>query len=1363
MSTMLGIKKEFSKNFEEESESYISSLEQFPKIQLEKTTVTKGLNGQLVDEIKGNNLKDWTTYTFQKYFTFQNKQYLNKVDDNEDDDKNTNAIKSIQQLKDKIKDIVASTKENDNVSVSQSGLNLNKPLNDVNKVVNDWMQQPLPNSAFEGLDILEVDQIYRDFLLNSDKPIVNNLKELLEKIENEKTNLKINNENFNLLKPSLISEGIEELKSLAGSYNKKSVFNIIQQINSLNSIIEKIKDSFDKTLKIEEEKIWGPSNTILTYWEEIQKKVIDSEREKRKLVNIFKNDNDHLIPKFSDYWNDNVASHIKKGKKKKNTDNFMKGKTDEEILEYMDKTFDDFFTNTNTYNQKWKDDVLLKSIEVQKSMVGEIQEQLKQSLTQQKERLSEAVNNSTDNKDSYQALLQRCQSQLEKCLKIQDNWQERINLFLKNYDETQAKWQGQFDELNAEYKKSINLTGRLETVNKKDFMKQIKSIESQANSSRSKDITNDIFTINDMEDSIIDTLMILLDEGLLERKKSVQSRSITLQENQKYTDLVAKRKDILEACQNEIIAGFIYMGIKLDSMFIEESCRMSETSLTFQKLGISVTSSKKNKKKANKKKKKAASASATASATSTPETQSPQPSPKLEEKVLTEPAVEEKEIKSEPIVKEEKINNNSKPTAIPTPSKATIAENLIKNSIKASENIIKNETKMAEKQPAKMLFTDIVNKPVPLENKIVMKPDTPPSEATTEKVIPAKKLKIKQINKSAEEKPKETTPPLKSKPSTTKPTPKPKEPKVESTPASNKEVVKEVSLPKEEKKEVVKEVEQPKEEKEEIKEVEQPKEVVKEEQSKVEAKEEENPVEEQPKEEKKEVIEEQKKLEEELTKKTETENSETDTPQPEKDLVNEEVFTNGATTKPSTEGFNLFKPHDEKLLNNALNPETSSSFVPFPASITNNANLTNSDSTNVDSLFSTAATATAAAAAVSPHTTSTPPGLDISTASLLNNFQPMTTTTFSMDSLLANISIPPLTPTMVDITSHPQSNEQLMVLVNRLQSENQQLKLTLNKLMQEMQHFTNQKYQEASTMAVEYNRLKLQLIEQQHRTSTLEDELNIQKMIQQEKEHTIETLKGKIEELVHHHHHHYNGGLGGRNGSRSGSDTGNVYRPPKLRSNSGTAGEDGSSSSKYNPKERKGFPGAFHHYNKHGSSNSSEKTGSFQSSRSSSYNSKFTFGNKGNKPPGLEHNGWRKQTSKGFSSSSTSGTHAVKKEEEDHSIPTSNIFASLNDEEYESDSGDESMSHENEEESGMVQEPEMMNEGEGEGEGEEEGEEEGEGEEIHDDKLPSEEEAVAEAVEADAAETQPVPAMIPEPEPMPEVEGTTTSAAEILG
>ena len=1022
----------------------------------------------------------------------------------------------------------------------------------------------------------------------------------------------------------------------------------------------------------------------------------------------------------------------------------MKGKTDEEILEYMDKTFDDFFTNTNTYNQKWKEDVLLKSIEAQKNMVGEIQEQLKQSLIQQKERLTEAINNSTNNKDSYQALLQRCQSQLEKCSKIQDNWQEKIDVFLKSYDETQAKWQGQFDELNAEYKKSINLTGRLETVNKKDFMKQIKSTESQANSSRSKDIANDVFSINDMEDSIIDTLMILLDEGLLERKKSVQSRSISLQENQKYVDLVAKRKDILEACQNEIIAGFIYMGIKLDTMFIEESCRMSETSLTFQKLGISVTSSKKNKKKANKKKKKTASASATASATSTPETQTPQPSPKLEEKDLPEPAVEEKEIKSEPIAKEEKINN--KPTATPTPSKATIAENLIKNSIKASENIIKKET--AEKQPAKMLFTDIVNKPVPLENKIVMKPDTPPNE-TTEKVMPAKKLKIKQINKSAEEKPKETTPPLKSKPSTTKPTPKPKENKVESTPAS---------LPKEEKKEVVKEVEQSKEEKEEIKEVEQPKKQVKEEPPKDEVKEEKKE-EEQPKEEKKEVIEEPKETVEEPVKKSEPENSETDTQQQEKDLINEEVFTNGATTKPSTEGFNLFKPHDEKLLNNALNPETSSSFVPFPASITNNANLTNTDSTNVDSLFATTATATTAAA-VSPHTTSTPPGLDIPTASILNNFQPITTTTFSMDSLLANISIPPLTPTMVDITSLPQSNEQLMVLVNRLQSENQQLKLTLSKLMQEMQHFTNQKYQEASTMAVEYNRLKLQLIEQQHRTSTLEDELNIQKMIQQEKEHTIENLKGKIEELVHHHHHHYNGGLGGRNGSRSGSDTGNVYRPPKLRNNSGTAGEEGSSSGKYNPKERKGFPGAFHHYNKHGS-NSSEKTDSFQSSRSSSYNSKFSFSNKGNKPPGLEHNGWRKQTSKGFSSSNASGAHALKKEEEDHSIPTSNIFASLNDEEYESDSGDESMSHENEE-SGMVEEPEIMNEGEGE-DGEEEEEEEEE-DEIQEEKLPSEEEAVAEAVEADAiSETQPVPSMIPEPEPMPEVEVTTTSAAELLG
>ncbi|OUM67360.1 hypothetical protein PIROE2DRAFT_20036, partial [Piromyces sp. E2] len=290
MSTMLGIKKEFSKNFEEESETYLNSLKQFPKIQLEKTAITKGLNGQLVDEIKGNNLKDWTTYAYQKYFTFQSRQYLNKDNDSED-----NIFKKpkqdIKQLENNLKQLLYS-KEIENVSVSLSEIDLSKPTADANKNVHNFMTQSVLQSSFEDLNIVEIDQVYRDFLLTSEKPVVVNLLQLLEKIENEKASLKINNKNFNLLKPSLISEGIEELKSLSGTYNKNSVFSIIQEINSLNSLIEKIKDTFDKTIKNEGEKIWSASNEILSYWEEIQKKAIDFEITKRKTVNIFKDAHD---------------------------------------------------------------------------------------------------------------------------------------------------------------------------------------------------------------------------------------------------------------------------------------------------------------------------------------------------------------------------------------------------------------------------------------------------------------------------------------------------------------------------------------------------------------------------------------------------------------------------------------------------------------------------------------------------------------------------------------------------------------------------------------------------------------------------------------------------------------------------------------------------------------------------------------------------------------------------------------------------------------------------------------------------------------------------------------------------------------
>jgi len=111
------------------------------------------------------------------------------------------------------------------------------------------MKQSVLKSSFEDLDIVEIDQVYKDFLLTLEKPVVVSLLQFLEKIENEKASLKINNENFNILNPTLISDGIEELKSLSGTYNKNSVFSIIQDINSLNSLIEKIKDTFDKTIK----------------------------------------------------------------------------------------------------------------------------------------------------------------------------------------------------------------------------------------------------------------------------------------------------------------------------------------------------------------------------------------------------------------------------------------------------------------------------------------------------------------------------------------------------------------------------------------------------------------------------------------------------------------------------------------------------------------------------------------------------------------------------------------------------------------------------------------------------------------------------------------------------------------------------------------------------------------------------------------------------------------------------------------------------------------------------------------------------------------------------------------------------------
>lgn len=248
MSTMLGIKKEFSKNFEEESETYLQSLEQFPKIQLEKTAVNKGINTPLVDEIKRNNLKDWTTYTYQKYFTFQSRQYLNRTNS----EIAKHAVKqSINELESLLKDILLNDKDNDslNVNISSSELDLSKIIGDINKVVSDWMLQPVLKSTFEDLDIIEVDQVYRDFLLSSDKSIITNLLQLLEKIENEKATLKINNQDFGLLKPSLISEGVEELKSMSDLYNKNQYNYIIREINSLNSLIEKIKDSFDKTLK----------------------------------------------------------------------------------------------------------------------------------------------------------------------------------------------------------------------------------------------------------------------------------------------------------------------------------------------------------------------------------------------------------------------------------------------------------------------------------------------------------------------------------------------------------------------------------------------------------------------------------------------------------------------------------------------------------------------------------------------------------------------------------------------------------------------------------------------------------------------------------------------------------------------------------------------------------------------------------------------------------------------------------------------------------------------------------------------------------------------------------------------------------
>ena len=245
---MLGIKKEFSKNFEEESETYLNSLQQFEKIQLEKNAVNKGINTPFVDEIKGNNLKDWTSYTYQKYFTFQSRQYLSRTDS---EIARESSKQNLQELEKVLKDVLLNDKDNDslNVNISSSELDLSKVIGDVNKMVSDWISQPVLKSTFEDLSIIEVDQVYRDFLLSSDKPVVTSLLQLLEKLENDKASLKINNQDFGLLKPSLISEGIEELKNMTDRFNKNQYNSIIREINSLNSLIEKIKDSFDKTIK----------------------------------------------------------------------------------------------------------------------------------------------------------------------------------------------------------------------------------------------------------------------------------------------------------------------------------------------------------------------------------------------------------------------------------------------------------------------------------------------------------------------------------------------------------------------------------------------------------------------------------------------------------------------------------------------------------------------------------------------------------------------------------------------------------------------------------------------------------------------------------------------------------------------------------------------------------------------------------------------------------------------------------------------------------------------------------------------------------------------------------------------------------
>ena len=1058
----------------------------------------------------------------------------------------------------------------------------------------------------------------------------------------------------------------------------------------------------------------------------------------------------------------------------------MKDKTDEEILEYMDKTFEDFFNNMTLYNKKWRDEVILKIIDQQRDLIKEIIDKLVSSLSLEKERLTKSVEGENNDSKEQNELLKRCETQLGNCIKVQENWEGLVKYLINTSDEQQKNLEEQYNEIIAEYKKSINLTGRLEKVNKKDFMKKIKAIENQSNSNRSKDLLNELFALHNFDEPILETLICLLQEGEWNEKQFVQTKYASIQGNQKYNELKEKRKDILTRCQNEIMAGFIYMGIKLDSMFIEESCRMTETSLTFQKLGISVSSSKKNKKKKNKKKKSgSASASANAStnvSTANSEEDLTESTVDTPEPETFEAPVEVVEVKSKKATTPARTKVNAH--AQVQSSKAEITENLIKKSIAASEKIIKKESENAEKKQSKMLFTDIVNKPAPppVEKKVTNKktvtaasPSTPTSTTGTEKHVKSTSIEEKKTKQSTK---KTVLPPAQSKPQP-KPQPKPQQ-EIKAEQVNQNEEKKEQPKPKPKQKEIKPTQPSMVEEK--------PKEEVKEEKHE-EKQPQEKPQEssQEPKEEPKEEL---KEIESKQEIKDEEEEKEKDVAIPKSEFINENVFTNGASQKEPSEEFNLFKPHDD-----LLTPKTT---VPL-----NMSNISFTDApTTTTSTSATSTTIPITTSSFSPFVGSNNNSQFNIAAALLNSSNTNSTNASNLSPsssffnmpvdpqlafLLAGNEPAPVTPPFIDMG---QSKEQLILLINHLQNENQQLKLTYSKLLQQAQQITNQKCQEVSNMAIELSHLKLQYIEKSHQCSTLEDELKIQKMINQEKVNTIENLKVKMDGLLHHRS---SSGLGGRANSEGGSGNSNIYRPPKMRNNN--AGGSNTTGS------------GFHHYNKNAGG---DKTGSFSSGRSGSHNNKFSFSksgsnsgsHSGSKPPGFEHNGWRKQNSKSSThghgyhhpnSGYANSTVAHKKEEEDHSIPTSNIFASLNDDEHDSDSilSESQENIEGRKEEKVSNEVEVKEE---KVEVEEEGEEKVENkimvqepepessqnqspESVEANKIEDTDAETAESVTKDQAlkeienETAAAPAVpvVPEPEPMPEIEATTTSAAELLG